>query len=101
MIAGAGGKIASRLARTASSSSMRTRRGLREGAGGAQATHLPMFRYIINVDAGAEFVGGNEKSSRAGYTIFTNALGNAAAVAAMTNGGGASILFRTTAFFAG
>src|SRR4030095_1817962 len=27
-----------------------------------------------------------------GYTIFTNALGNAAAVAAMTNGGGASIL---------
>jgi len=54
-------------------------------------TDLPI-RYIINVDAGPEFVGGNEKLSRAGYTIFTNALGNAAAVAAMTNGGGASIL---------
>jgi glyoxylase-like metal-dependent hydrolase (beta-lactamase superfamily II) len=54
-------------------------------------TDLPV-RYIINVDAGADFVGGNEKLSRAGYTIFTNALGNAAVVAAMTNGGGASIL---------
>jgi glyoxylase-like metal-dependent hydrolase (beta-lactamase superfamily II) len=54
-------------------------------------TDLPI-RYIINADAGAEFVGGNEKLSRAGYTIFTNALGNPAAVAAMTNGGGASIL---------
>jgi cyclase len=54
-------------------------------------TDLPI-RYIINVDAGADFVGGNEKLSRAGYTIFTNALGNAAVVAAMTNGGGASIL---------
>jgi len=54
-------------------------------------TDLPI-RYIINVDAGAEFVGGNDKLSRAGYTIFTNALGNPAAVAAMTNGGGASIL---------
>jgi len=54
-------------------------------------TDLPI-RYIINVDGGAEFVGGNEKLSRAGYTIFTNALGNAAAVQAMTNGGGASIL---------
>ena len=42
-------------------------------------TDLPI-RYIINVDAGPEFVGGNEKLSRAGYTIFTNALGNAAAV---------------------
>ena len=54
-------------------------------------TDLPI-RYIINVDAGPDFVGGNEKLSRAGYTIFTNALGNAAVVAAMTNGGGASIL---------
>jgi glyoxylase-like metal-dependent hydrolase (beta-lactamase superfamily II) len=54
-------------------------------------TDLPI-RYIINVDAGREFVGGNDKLSRAGYTIFTNALGNPAAVAAMTNGGGASIL---------
>src|SRR3984885_9184573 len=54
-------------------------------------TDLPI-RYIINVDAGADFVGGNDKLARAGYTIFTNALGNAAAVQAMTNGGGASIL---------
>jgi cyclase len=54
-------------------------------------TELPI-RYIINVDAGADFVGGNEKLSRAGYTIFTNALGNAATLQAMTNGGGASIL---------
>jgi cyclase len=53
-------------------------------------TDLPI-RYIINVDAGADFVGGNEKLSRAGYTIFTNALGNLAALQAMT-GGGASIL---------
>jgi glyoxylase-like metal-dependent hydrolase (beta-lactamase superfamily II) len=51
---------------------------------------LPI-RYIINADAGAEFVGGNEKLARAGYTIFTNALGNPAALQAMT-GGGASIL---------
>jgi glyoxylase-like metal-dependent hydrolase (beta-lactamase superfamily II) len=55
-------------------------------------TDLPI-RYVINVDAGADFVGGNEKLSRAGYTIFTNAIGaNAGAVAAMMNGGGASIL---------
>jgi cyclase len=53
-------------------------------------TDLPV-RYIINVDAGADFVGGNEKLSKAGFTIFTNALGNAAALQAMT-GGGASIL---------
>ena len=37
-------------------------------------------------------MGGNEKLSKAGYTIFTNALGNAGFVGAMTNGGGASIL---------
>jgi glyoxylase-like metal-dependent hydrolase (beta-lactamase superfamily II) len=55
-------------------------------------TDLPI-RYIINVDAGADFVGGNETLSRAGYTIFTNTIGaNAGAVAAMMNGGGASIL---------
>ena len=53
-------------------------------------TDLPI-RYIINVDAGADFVGGNERLSKAGFTIFTNALGNAAALQAMT-GGGASIL---------
>jgi glyoxylase-like metal-dependent hydrolase (beta-lactamase superfamily II) len=55
-----------------------------------QLTDLPI-RYIIDADAGADFVGGNEKLARAGYTIFTNALGNPAALQAMT-GGGASIL---------
>ncbi len=52
-------------------------------------TDLPI-RYIINVDAGPDFVGGNEKLARAGYTIFTNALGGGAT--ALPNGGGASIL---------
>ena len=51
-------------------------------------TDLPI-RYIINSDAGAEFVSGNEKLARAGYTIFTNALGGGAG---LPNGGGASIL---------
>lgn len=39
-------------------------------------TTLPI-RYIINTDAGSEFVGGNEGLSKAGMTVFTNALGNA------------------------
>ena len=51
-------------------------------------TDLPV-RYIINIDGGADFVGGNEKLARAGYTIFTNALGGGAG---LPNGGGASIL---------
>ena len=51
-------------------------------------TDLPI-RYIIDADAGADFVGGNEKLARAGYTIFTNALGGGAG---LPNGGGASIL---------
>jgi cyclase len=51
-------------------------------------TDLPI-RYIINADAGADFVGGNEKLARAGYTLFTNALGGGAG---LPNGGGASIL---------
>ena len=54
-------------------------------------TDLPI-RYIINADAGADFVGGNEKLSKAGFTIFTNALGNTGFVGAMTNGGAAAIL---------
>src|SRR5438876_4453110 len=53
-------------------------------------TDLPI-RYIIDVDPGADFVGGNEKLAKAGYTIFTNALGGANA-ASLPNGGGASIL---------
>ena len=54
-------------------------------------TDLPI-RYIINADAGRDFVGGNEKLARAGFTIFTNALGNTGFVGAMTNGGAAAIL---------
>ena len=42
-------------------------------------TDLPI-RYIIDINADADFVGGNEKLAKAGYTIFTNALGNAAAL---------------------
>jgi glyoxylase-like metal-dependent hydrolase (beta-lactamase superfamily II) len=93
MIAGAGGNIGAQIGSDgvvlvnsgAAAASDKVLAALKK------LTDLPI-RYIINVDAGAEFVGGNEALSRAGYTIFTNALGNAAAVAAMTNGGGASIL---------
>jgi glyoxylase-like metal-dependent hydrolase (beta-lactamase superfamily II) len=54
-------------------------------------TPLPT-RYIIDTNADADHVGGNGKLSKAGLTIFTNALGNAGLGNAMTNGGGASIM---------
>lgn len=54
-------------------------------------TNLPV-RYVIDADAGADFVGGNEKLAKSGLTIFTNAIGNAGLAGAMTNGGTASIL---------
>jgi glyoxylase-like metal-dependent hydrolase (beta-lactamase superfamily II) len=54
-------------------------------------TDLPI-RYIVNADGGRDFVGGNEKLAKAGFTIFTNALGNTGFVGAMTNGGAAAIL---------
>jgi len=56
-------------------------------------TDLPI-RYVINTDAGADFVGGNEKVAKAGFTIFTNALGGGGGGvgATFTNGGAAAIL---------
>jgi cyclase len=54
-------------------------------------TPLPI-RYIIDVNADADFVGGNEKIAKSGFTIFTNALGNNGVAGTMTNGGAASIL---------
>src|SRR5580765_5580705 len=54
-------------------------------------TDLPI-RYIIDTDADRDFVGGNEKLAKAGFTIFTNALGNGGFVGAMTNGAAAAIL---------
>jgi cyclase len=54
-------------------------------------TDLPT-RYIINTDPEPDHVGGNAKLSKAGLTIFTQALGNSALLSSFTNGGGASIL---------
>jgi cyclase len=54
-------------------------------------TSLPV-RYVIDTNADADFVGGNEKLAKSGLTIFTNAIGNAGLAGAMTNGGTASIL---------
>jgi cyclase len=54
-------------------------------------TPLPT-RYIINTGAEPDHVSGNGKLSKAGLTIFVNALGNSALLNSMTNGGGASIL---------
>jgi cyclase len=54
-------------------------------------TQLPI-RYVIDTNAEADFVGGNGKLAKAGKTIFTNVLGNAALADAMTNGGAAAIL---------
>jgi cyclase len=54
-------------------------------------TDLPI-RYIINTSAEPDHVSGNANMAKAGYTIFTNALGNAGLANSMTNGGVASIL---------
>jgi cyclase len=54
-------------------------------------TDLPI-RYIIDTNPEADHVGGNAKLSKAGLTIFTQALGNSSLLASFTNGGGASIL---------
>jgi glyoxylase-like metal-dependent hydrolase (beta-lactamase superfamily II) len=49
-------------------------------------TKLPI-RYVIDVNADSDFVGGNEKLAKSGFTIFTNALGNTGVAGTMTNGG--------------
>lgn len=93
MIAGAGGNIGVQIGddgvvlvdagtATASERVLAAIRGL---------TPLPT-RYIIDTNADADHVGGSGALSKAGQTIFTNALGNATFANAMTNGGGASIL---------
>jgi cyclase len=93
MIAGAGGNIAVQIGSDGVVVS-----GAGSGAATAQVldaikklTPLPI-RYVIDVNADADFVGGNEKIAKAGFTIFTNALGNTGVAGTMTNGGAASIL---------
>jgi len=93
MIAGAGGNIGVQIG---SDGVVLVNSGTTQAADKVLAaikrlTDLPI-RYVINTDAGADFVGGNEKLAKAGYTIFTNALGNAGFASAMTSGGAASIL---------
>jgi len=93
MIAGAGGNIGVQIGSDGI---------VLVNAGSAQASDRVLVelkkltdlhvRYIINTAAGADFVGGNEKLAKAGFTIFTNALGNTGFVGAMTNGGAAAIL---------
>ncbi len=93
MIAGAGGNIGVQIgsdgvvlvnAGTATASD-------RVLAAIRKLTELPI-RYVIDTNAEADFVGGNGKLAKAGKTIFTNVLGNAALASAMTNGGAAAIL---------
>ena len=93
MIAGAGGNIGVQIG---SDGVVLVNTGTAQAADRVLAeikklTDLPI-RYVINTDAAADFVGGNEKLAKAGYTIFTNALGNAGFASAMTSGGAASIL---------
>ena len=93
MIAGAGGNIGVQIgsdgivlvgagAEAASAQVMAALKSL---------TKLPI-RYVIDVNADPDFVGGNEKLAKSGFTIFTNALGNTGVAGTMTNGGAASIL---------
>jgi len=94
MIAGAGGNIAVQIGSDGV---------VLVGAGSGAATtdvmaaikkltNLPI-RYVIDINADADFVGGNEKLAKSGFTIFTNALGNGGGVGAtFTGGGAASIL---------
>ena len=93
MIAGAGGNIGVQIG---SDGVVLVNSGTEAASGQVLAaikklTDLPI-RYIINADAGADFVGGNEKLAKSGLTIFTNAIGNAGLAGAMTNNGAAAIL---------
>jgi glyoxylase-like metal-dependent hydrolase (beta-lactamase superfamily II) len=93
MIAGAGGNIAVQIG---SDGIVLVNAGIAPASDRVLAelkklTDLPI-RYIINTDADRDFVGGNEKLAKAGFTIFTNALGNTGFVGSMTNGGAAAIL---------
>lgn len=93
MIAGAGGNIGVQIG---SDGVVLVNAGTEAASGQVLATlkkltDLPI-RYIIDTEAGAEFVGGNAKLAKAGYTIFTNALGNSGVAGIMTNGGAAAIL---------
>jgi cyclase len=93
MIAGAGGNIGVQIG---SDGIVLVNAGTEAASGQVLAelrklTPLPI-RYVINTNADADFVGGNAKLAKAGQTIFTNVLGNAAQAAAMTNGGAAAIL---------
>ena len=97
MIAGAGGNIGVQIGSDgvvlvdagAGNASDRVLAALRK------LTPLPI-RYVIDTNAEADFVGGNAKLAKAGQTIFTNVLGNAALSSAMTNGGAAAILAHET-----
>ena len=93
MIAGAGGNIGVQIG---SDGVVLVDSGAAAASGQVVAaikklTELPI-RYIINTSAEADHVSGNGNLAKAGYTIFTNALGNAGLANAMTNGGVASIL---------
>jgi cyclase len=93
MIAGAGGNIGVQIG---SDGIVLVNSGTAEASDRVLAalkklTPLPI-RYIINADGGRDFVAGNDKLAKAGFTIFTNALGNTGFVGAMTNGGAAAIM---------
>jgi cyclase len=93
MIAGAGGNIGVQIG---SDGVVLVNAGIEAASSQVLAalkklTDLPV-RYVIDADAGADFVGGNEKLAKSGLTIFTNAIGNAGLAGEMTNGGTASIL---------
>jgi glyoxylase-like metal-dependent hydrolase (beta-lactamase superfamily II) len=93
MIAGAGGNIGVQIG---SDGVVLANAGAAAASGEVLAalrklTSLPV-RYVIDTNADADFVGGNEKLAKSGLTIFTNAIGNAGLAGAMTNGGTASIL---------